>query len=767
MPASTSRGPVASSSSNPATSLAIPHANPRLQSIVLGPSHERLLAPHSFSTARGAQPVEPDVSSSRRPSVAHGGLARSDDPSWLRIERSHRARASFAATTGAFSNDAPGPSDRMSKAPSLDPIPSSPAAQRMAALRGPASPPVPVSPAAVSRSVASRASPRVAPSLRATASAPSASGSAASRGKMAAIPPAPVSPARFTRIQKPLSLATRPTAAALDPGFGSTSNTGRVSAHAGKPLAPTILRPVVYILGHGANSHRPSVAAPASSPASAVPPSSTPLPSPSSPAAPLPSRSPPLPAIQVATASDIAQRCSRRRAFRITLRRAPRATDPVDTPPVPAVPTISIQDLSVSLPDSLASSSSSSTSSDPASALPTESPSLDASANTQHGDAAAAAKRHRTHHAFLVGKPAQVQILREMAEKLLSYQRRHQYMHWRTSRSARSRRQAEVKRKKLENLRIEIITKMRLLHDLKGRFEKVTAHREQLNRVHKETTDVINGHMTHNLSFLATQDASVCALADHHHAAQHAAALAAQRAHQAGTRRLRTLRADRDVKVSDLAELERATTDLHALKQALAQDPRFLVAQVEPVVHAKDKVVETWEADAGRLEAARAGVAERARAEVVETVREHVTVDRNQALSEYFSTVTVPLHTSMERMRAELERQRAEQARLAQEADELEVKLAAAKRHRGRDPEADRELEHRAHARVARLVAIRPALERHRGGPRALLAARAKRILHSPAPSRDRLVVDEDGEWVDLDESVPVDPQRMGTVGAG
>ncbi|KNE59310.1 NADH-quinone oxidoreductase subunit I [Allomyces macrogynus ATCC 38327] len=193
-------------------------------------------------------------------------------------------------------------------------------------------------------------------------------------------------------------------------------------------------------------------------------------------------------------------------------------------------------------------------------------------------------------------------------------------------------------------------------------------------------------------------NASVRALADPHHAAQHAAALAAQRAHQAGTRRLRTLRADRDVKVSDLAELERATTDLHALKQALAQDPRFLVAQVEPVVHAKDKVVETWEADAARLEAARAGVAERARAEVVETVREHVTVDRNQALSEYFSTVTVPLHTSMERMRAELERQRAEQARLAEEADELEVKLAKAKRNRGRDPDTGHEPEHHAHA---------------------------------------------------------------------
>ncbi|KAJ3376041.1 hypothetical protein GGF31_000107 [Allomyces arbusculus] len=496
------------------------------------------------------------------------------------------------------------------------------------------------------------------------------------------------------------------------------------------PLAPAILRPVVYILGHGANSHRPSVAAPSPSPASAVSPMSTPLPSPSSPVSPLSLPSPPLPAIQVATASDIAQRCSRRRTFRITLRRAPRATDPDETPPV-LVPTISIQDLSDSLPESLASSSSSS-SSDAASALPTESPSLDASANTQHGDAAAAAKRHRTHHAFLVGKPAQVQILREMAEKLLSYQRRHQYMHWRTSRSARSRRQAEVKRKKLENLRIEW-----------------------------------NGHMTHNLTFLATQDASVHALADHHHAAQHAAALAAQRAHQAGTRRLRTLRVDRDVKVSDLAELKRATTDLHALKQALAQDPQYLVAQVEPVVHAKDKVVEMWAADAARLEAARAGVAERARAEVVETVREHVTVDRNQALSEYFSTVTVPLHTSMERMRAELERQRAEQARLAQEADELELKLAEAKRDRGRDPDPGHGLEHRAQARIARLVTIRPALERHRGGPRALLAARAKRVLHSPAPSRDLLAVDDDGEWVDLDESVPVEPQRLGIVGAG
>ncbi|KNE58115.1 hypothetical protein AMAG_04933 [Allomyces macrogynus ATCC 38327] len=308
---------------------------------------------------------------------------------------------------------------------------------------------------------------------------------------------------------------------------------------------------------------------------------------------------------------------------------------------------------------------------------------------------------------------------------------------------------------------------MRLLHDLKGRFEKVTAQREQLQRVHKDTTDVINGHMTHNLSFLATQDASVRALADHHHAAQHAAALAAQRAYRAGTRRLRTLRADRDMKVSDLAELERATTDLHALKQALAQDPRFLVAQVEPVVRARDKVVETWEADAAQLEAARAGVAERARAEVVETVREHVTVDRNEALSEYFSTVTVPLHTSMERMRAELERQRAEQARLAQEANELEVKLAAAKRDRGRDLDVGHGQEHRAHAHIARLVTIRPALERHRGGPRALLTARAKRVLHSPAPSRDRLVVDGDGEWVDLDESVPVEPRRVGAVGAG
>ncbi|KAI9149825.1 hypothetical protein H9P43_010004 [Blastocladiella emersonii ATCC 22665] len=302
----------------------------------------------------------------------------------------------------------------------------------------------------------------------------------------------------------------------------------------------------------------------------------------------------------------------------------------------------------------------------------------------QGGGAAAGAAGTNGADGLVVGRPVQVNTLKEMAEKLLQYRRRTNYMAWRSSKSARSRRAAETRRRKLENLRIEIITKTRLVRDIHARYEKL-----------------YNARMTSALNDLAQQDKSLFELRSRLRAEQLEVQRECEDIRVRAAKRIRELRQECQVRHTDLAELSRAITELHELKRCLTEDPGFLDAQAAPLVGAIDAIQSRADARKTDLDAQCARVEGQADAEMREAIKAYVRIENNDGLREYFELVTQPLYVSQCRMARERDKQAREQDDARAQIAALEERLAELTR---------RKAELKAPKRAARLAAM----QRHR-----------------------------------------------------
>jgi hypothetical protein len=154
--------------------------------------------------------------------------------------------------------------------------------------------------------------------------------------------------------------------------------------------------------------------------------------------------------VVVAPVQEVMKKYKARRSFRVVLRRKP-TMEFHHTPPLPAAADVQTQEtiepeyeLDIAREPSVTSSR--------------QSFSSDAKKVTKRVEPLRKGpKREGKEEQYVVGKPPVVNALKEMAERLIEIKQKSVvYPSWRLAKAAKSRRQAELRRKKVENMRIEL-----------------------------------------------------------------------------------------------------------------------------------------------------------------------------------------------------------------------------------------------------------------------------------------------------------------------
>ncbi|KAL7750356.1 hypothetical protein RI367_004129 [Sorochytrium milnesiophthora] len=277
-------------------------------------------------------------------------------------------------------------------------------------------------------------------------------------------------------------------------------------------------------------------------------------------------------------------------------------------------------------------------------------------------------------HELIVGRPTAG--LKEMAERLLQAKQDTVRVMWRPMRARMANKNAR-KRRREENLRVEIITYTHQLREMVARYNDISVVNQRLRSEHHKLFHDLNSGMDHLLEELASMDSYISTVFKHQAREQKAH----KRQHEATLSGLKKVAEDltrrRDKMQRDLDNIEKTVNDLHQLKHDMQNDPNHVATLIEPYVQNRENMIKEFALQQQAVERRIEAITGHGRSFIEDQLRDIIDAEANPRINEHIDRYLRPIYGIHLKLSADLNHHHTEQASLEQELQALQANLDA------------------------------------------------------------------------------------------